>query len=85
MRFHGAGKDQKSQEIEIKQTKDLWFAGTPVREQYKLLPDVNFGYAEQDGYGRLEYYPRKKGGVPRVGMVYKDRRMEACKRRLRNT
>ena len=47
----------------------------------KGSPDVNFGFAERDGYGRLEYYPRKKGGVPRVGMIYKDRRMEACKRR----
>ena len=53
----------------------------PLRETYKDLPDVNFGYAERDTYGRLEYFPQKQGGVPRVGMIYKDRRLEACKRR----
>ena len=55
----------------------------PVRSTYKQLPDVNFGYAERDGRGRLEYFPQKIGGVPRVGMIYKDRRMAACKQRAK--
>ena len=49
-------RSKKSKKSEIKRNKKIFGSQAhPVREQYKLLPDVNFGYAERDGYGRLEY------------------------------